>query len=127
MHELERLLLAAEVERARRLVEEEDRRLLRERPREHGALQLAAAQRAQRALRELAELEPLERVLGRQPVVAALGAEVAEVRRAAEQHVLGHGQLGRRLGDLRHERRTPRKLAGGRATGCRRRRSGRRR
>ena len=42
--ELKRLLLAAEVERARRLVKEQDRCLLGKRPGEYDPLQLAAAQ-----------------------------------------------------------------------------------
>ena len=50
--ELEHLLLAPEVERRRRLVEQEDRRLLRERAGEDGALELAAGERAEAALRE---------------------------------------------------------------------------
>src|SRR5205823_14925339 len=45
--ELEHLLLAAQVERARRLVEEQQRRLLRERAREHDALELAPAERTE--------------------------------------------------------------------------------
>ena len=44
-HELERLLLAPDVECGRRLVQEQQRRFLRQRPREHDALLLAAAQR----------------------------------------------------------------------------------
>ena len=42
--EIEHLLLRSHVQRARRLVEDDEARLLRERPREHGALTLAAAQ-----------------------------------------------------------------------------------
>ena len=54
---LEHELLTAEVERRRRLVEQEHRRLLRERAREHGTLQLAAAERAERPLAEALEVE----------------------------------------------------------------------
>ena len=56
--ELEHELLPAEIECRRRLVEQQHRRLLRERAREHCALELAAAERAERPLGEAFELEP---------------------------------------------------------------------
>ena len=51
--ELERLLLMTDVERARRLVEQQDRRFGRQRPGDHQSLLLAAAQLAQLAVGEL--------------------------------------------------------------------------
>src|SRR5207249_2260026 len=71
--ELECLLLAAEIERTGGLVEQQDRRFLRERAREHRALQLATTERAERALGERAEREPRDRAFGREPVGARLG------------------------------------------------------
>ncbi len=50
--ELQRLLLMADVERGGRLVEQQDRRLLRERPGEHHPLSFAAAQRTEQPLDE---------------------------------------------------------------------------
>ena len=90
VEELERLLLVADVERGGRLVEEHDRRLLRERARDDGALPLAAA-RASRAVRSRqaragrAARARAGRPRGRR---CALARERAEVRRAPEQHVL---------------------------------------
>ena len=109
--QLERLLLAAEVERARRLVEQQDRSVLGERARQHGALQLAAAERAEPSRGKRAQVEASDRSLGGETVGARLGGEIADVRRAAEQHVLGHGQLRRRLRVLRDERDLARDLA----------------
>ena len=102
--QLERLLLAAEVERGRRLVEQEQGRVLRERPAEHGALLLAARERLQAPLRERAEVEAGERPARRLQVGRPLVAERPEVGRPAEQDVLvdAHpGRQERRLGDER--------------------------
>ena len=109
--ELEHLLLAAEVERGGRLVEQEQRRLLRERPREDSPLLLAAAQRAQRPARELDELEAPERAVGGLVVAAPLGRERADVRRASEQDVVADAHLGRQHRRLRHERDPAREVA----------------
>src|SRR5581483_1056592 len=89
----------------------QDRRVLSERPRQHGALELAAGERRERALGERAQLEQVERAFGREAVARRLACEVAEMRRAPEKDVLGDRQAGRRLGDLRHEREPPRELA----------------
>src|SRR5438552_3680344 len=80
VEQLERLLLVTDVERARRLVEEQDRRVLDERTREYGALTLAAAQRIERAVGELDQLEPPQRTLDRDEVTPALRREVRDVR-----------------------------------------------
>ena len=85
--ELERLLLAADVERGRRLVEQEQRRLLRERAAEHGPLLLAAAQRLEPPVGERAEVEAGERAARDLEVARAFAAERPEVRRAPEQDV----------------------------------------
>ena len=86
--ELERLLLVADVERRGRLVEQDQRRLLRERAGHDGALALAAAERPE---------EPVVRSPTRSSRSSARSAaatscrallrEVPEVRRSPEQHV----------------------------------------
>ena len=70
--QLERLLLPPDIERARRLVEQEQVRLLGKRPGEHSALALAAGQRVELAVGELDQIEPRERRLGGRAVVPAL-------------------------------------------------------
>src|SRR5205807_8008650 len=92
---------------SRRLVEEKDVRLLCKRACEHGTLKLAAGERAQAALRERQEIEALEGPRRCLAVATPLGREVAEVRRAPEEHVLADGQLRRRLRVLRDERDHP--------------------
>src|SRR5207245_10322371 len=94
--ELERLLLATEVERGGGLVQGQVRRVLREGTGEHGTLELAAAERSERPIGEGAQLEPLQRPLRSEAVAARLVAEVGEVRRAPEQDVFRDGQLERR-------------------------------
>ncbi len=97
----------------RRLVEQQERRLLRERAREHRSLLLAAGERRERPLGKLAEVEPVERLLGGVEVARALGGERADVRRAAEQHVLADAHPRRQQRRLRDEREPPSELAPG--------------
>ena len=94
-HELEHLLLRADVERARRLVQEEQRGVLRDRAREHGALALAAAQRAEPPVEQVRAVEPGERRAGGRDVAEPRAARVAEVRRPAEDDVLEHARVRR--------------------------------
>ena len=82
------MLLATEVEGRRRLVEQEERRLLHERAAEHDPLLLAAAQGVEAAPGKRAEIEPRERAAGGLEIVRALVAERPEMGGAAEQHVL---------------------------------------
>ncbi len=99
---IEELDLVAQVEEARRLVEQEERRLLRQRAREEDALPLAARERADGAVGEGAGAGALERGAGDGEVALRLEGDPAEVRMAAEQGDLerGEGQLVRGL--LRH-------------------------
>ena len=90
--ELEHVLLVPDVERTRRLVEQQQLGALRERAREHGALQLAARERGQRAPGELHEIEALEHLGDDRVVARALPAECAGVRCATEQDVVGDGR-----------------------------------
>ena len=104
--ELQRLLLVADVEGARRLVEQQDRCLLGEGAGDDEPLPLAAAQRTEAAVGERGELQALEHVRRHRLVVTALRAEVADVRRPAEQHVLEPGHVvgdDRRLRDVGDE------------------------
>jgi hypothetical protein len=104
--ELEDLLLVPDVERGRRLVEQEDRRRLRQCPADHGALELAAAQGAELTVGKCDEVEPSERGGRGGAVLVALLGEGRQVWRPTEQHVLrnrhrcGHH---RRLWNERHE------------------------
>ena len=102
--ELERLLLTADVERGRRLVEEEERRLLRERACQHDALLLASAQRMQPPFGERPQLEALERAAGSRPIAPAFAAERADVRRPPQEDVLADRQIGGQHRRLRDER-----------------------
>ena len=76
-----------------RLVEQQQRRLLREGAGEHGPLPLAAGERAEPPAGELQQIEPPERVARRVAVARLSAREVADVRRAAEQHVSRDGHL----------------------------------
>ena len=60
VEELERLLLMPDVERGRRLVEEHDPRLLRDRARDDDPLLLTAGERPQAAIGEREQVEPRE-------------------------------------------------------------------
>ncbi len=102
--QFEGLLLVPDVERTRRLVEQHDRRLLGERPRDHQPLPLTTAHRAQVPARQVGEIEAFEHVGHHRTIVVGLDAEVADVGRAPQQHVLGAGHVGRQLGALRHVR-----------------------
>ena len=111
VEKLERLLLVPDVERGRRLVEQDDRRLLGEGARDDGALALAAGERPERRSASSVELETLERVPGGVAIRGTLACERPEVRRPSHQHVLGDGEPRRRLGRLRDDREEPRALA----------------
>ena len=86
--ELEHLLLRADVEGARGLVEEEQRGVLRDRAREHGPLALAAAQRAEPPVEQVRPVEARERRARGDDVARPRAARIAEVRRPAEDDVL---------------------------------------
>ena len=73
----EELELMAHVERGGRLVEDQRRRLLRQRAREQHALALAARQLAQRARRQLEDAGVAHRALGGGDVGGGLEAERA--------------------------------------------------
>ena len=106
--QFERLLLVPDVERAGGLVEQQDRRLGHQRPRDHQPLLLAAAQLAEPAVAERREVELLERLADERPVEARLGAEVR--RRTGHGPSSTYSNAGhvvrehRRLRHVRHER-----------------------
>ena len=86
--EIEHLLLTTHVQGRRRLVEQEDRRLLGQRPADHGPPSLAAAQRPQLPGGQRSQLEPLDDVAGHASIASSLPREVRQVRRPPEEHVL---------------------------------------
>ena len=110
VEQLERLLLVADVEGGGRLVEQDDPRLLRERACDDDALLLAAAERPETPVGEREQVEPRERAGGRVAVARSLLRERAEMRRPAEEHVLGDGHPRRRRRLLRHDGDEPREL-----------------
>ena len=114
--QLEHLLLVADVERGGRLVEQHERRALGQRPGDEHPLALAAGERRRRSRSaKLEQVEVGEGVVHGGEVAAALDAERADVRRAAEQHVVDHAHAGRDHRRLRHEGHEQRPLAPGRA------------
>jgi len=108
--EIEHRDLVVNVEERRRLVEQEDRRALRQRTRDRNALLLAARQRRKRPRAQLPRLARAQRLGGDGCVVRRLEAEEAEVRRAAHQHDLPRGVRERDLIALRHQRERAREL-----------------
>ena len=109
------------VERRQRLVEQEDARLERERPRERDPLALAARQLADAGRRQMGDPEPLEQ-LGHGRVAAGAEAHVREHVEVGEQRVLleqvAHLAALRRHVDAlprcraRCDRRAPRRRSG---------------
>ena len=110
VEQLERLLLMADVERRSRLVEQDDPRLLRERTCDDDALLLAARERPETPSRVAEQVEPRRARGGGLAIPPPLLRERAEVRRAAEEHVLAHRHPGRRRGLLRDDGEQPREL-----------------
>jgi hypothetical protein len=102
VNQLEHLLLMTDVQRRGRLVEQQHGRLLGQCPGEHGALALTTGQAGQPALGEHGQLQAVHGTPRRVPVVAAGAAEITEVRRAAEQHVLADRHVRREHRFLRH-------------------------
>ena len=95
------LELVADIERRRRLVEQQDVGLLRERAGDDHALLFAARERGERA--------PLEPGLPRDLDIArTLELERAEMRVAAHQRDLEHGVVEREVRFLGHDRDAPR-------------------
>jgi hypothetical protein len=109
--ELEGLLLAPDVERGRRLVEQEERRLLGECAAQHGPLLLSAAQGLKPPTDELPQIEATERAACGLEVASGLGAERPDIRGAAEEDVVPDPHPGRQKRRLGHEREPPRRLS----------------
>ena len=99
--QLERVDPAAEVQGAGRLVEQQDRRLLGQGASQDEPLQLAAGQRPQLAGRHGGQGQPVDQLGADPPVGGGLDAEVADVRGAAEQDVVGDRHVRRQLRPLR--------------------------
>ncbi len=110
VEQLERLLLMADVERGRRLVEEHDASLLRERPRDDDALPLAARERAEAAVAVREKVEPLERARRDLAIATALLRQAAQMRRSPHEDVFRDRHPRRRRGVLRDDGDDPRQL-----------------
>ena len=103
LHELE---LVGDVEECRRLVEQHDAGVLRERHRDPRALALAAGEGLERPCRELGHARLLERPRDEAPVVVGSDAEEVAIRIAslidevANRHALRCGRSLRKHGEL---------------------------
>ena len=96
------LLLVADVERAGRLVEQQQRRALGERAGEEHPLPFAAGEGGQLAAVEAGEVQPAEHLVHGVEVGGRLPAQRRDVRGAAEQHVVQHRHAGRHHRGLCH-------------------------
>ena len=105
------LELIAEIERCGRLVQQQHVRGLRQRAGDHDALFLAAAQRREPARLERRGAGRRERVARDLLIVRAFELERAEVRVAAHQHDVEHGEVERAVRFLRHDGDAARELA----------------
>ena len=93
--QLEHLELAAEIERGRRLVQQQDRRQLRQRSSDDDPLTLTAGQVPEGSISERQQVKLFEHVGDDAAIVAVLAAEVADIRGSAEHHVVGDAQTAR--------------------------------
>ena len=109
--EIQDVLLMTDVERGRRLVEQQHGGLLRERPGDDHALAFTAGERIDGARRELPELEGVERGARGVDVRPADRPEDPVMGRAAEEHVVEHPHPGRDDGRLRDDRDGARPIA----------------
>ncbi len=106
-HQLQYLELVVDVQVGRRLVQEQDTRLLRERPRHEHSLALAARERCHFSLGEPLGLRELHCLKGDAAVGGSLHLEPAHVGVAAHHHHLQAGEpvgISGRLGHLREDR-----------------------
>ena len=103
VEDAEEVELVAHVEVRRRLVEEEDGRLLREPARERGALPLAGGERPERPPGEVRGLRLPQGARHRRPVLRGEGRERPAVRVAAERHPVLDRDAVRRLVLRGHE------------------------
>src|SRR5881296_1728543 len=108
--QLQHFLLTPDVERGGRLVDEQHRGLLRQRPRDRRALPFPSAETIDVAGGERVERKPAQDVGHDAAVARAFPAEVTDVRAAAEEDVLGHRHPGWNLRLLGKHRHPPREL-----------------
>ena len=97
VEDAEEVELVAHVEVRRRLVEEEDRRLLRQAPCEQGELALAGGERSQRSPRQVLDLRLPEGARHGRPVLARERRERPAMRVTSERHAVLDGDAVRRL------------------------------
>ena len=103
--------LVADVERRRRLVEQQQLCALRQRAGDHDALFFAAAERAERAVLERRGAGGGERPARDGQILGTFERERAEMGKPSHQHDVEDGEIERRVRFLRNERDAPRDLA----------------
>ena len=96
------LELVADIERRRRLVEQQQISALRERARDDDSLSFTAAERGEQAIFEGAGAGCLERASGDRQVRRPFERERAEMGEATHQHDVQHREVERRMGVLRN-------------------------
>ena len=111
LHQAQQRHLVGRVEVGGGLVEQEQRRVDRERPRQQHALALAARKLVQPALLPRRAFGVGQRLVDARFVVRCRRAEQAERRQPAEVHDFAHGQLAAGLALLRQPRDPARALA----------------
>ena len=90
LHQLQHVLLVAEVQGGGRLVQQQDRGLLGQGPGQHGPLALPARQGPQLSFGQRAQVEPVEHLARHRQVAGAVAGEDAPVGGAAQQDVVDH-------------------------------------
>ena len=115
LEQVEQAELVRDVERRGRLVEQQERRLLHERLREHHELLLAAGELREPAARQLGDPEARQRLLG---VAAARGVLAAAVARPSRRPRARRGRSRGRSAAARARPRAPCPCACTRASAC---------
>ena len=107
------LELICEIERRRRLVEQQHLRRLRQRARNHHALLFAAAERCERARFERGGARRRQRLARDLLVARVLERERAQMRVSSHQHHVDDGEVERRMRLLRYHGDSSREIAAG--------------
>ena len=107
VHQVEHLLLVADVQGARRLVEQQHARFLRERTAQHHPLQLAAGERGGQPRGQVVQAQPVDDAIHGGAVAGGVVTEPRDVRGTAQADELAHRHPLGDHGTLRHERHHP--------------------
>ena len=95
---------AADIEVLRGLIEQQQGRLLRQRPRQNHALLLTAGKLIHPAVAQRIGADLRQRISGEQAIFLRFKAQTAAVRIAALQHVFPHAQRKQQFAFLLHQR-----------------------